>query len=539
MTLTTQDSHPTETDYDAVVVGAGFGGLYMLHKLRNELSMNVRVFDKAGGVGGTWYWNRYPGALSDTESFVYCYSFDKALLQEWQWDTRYVTQPQILSYLNHVADRLDLRRDIEFNTGVTGARFDEQRNLWEIQTDTDKTVTARYLITALGLLSATNVPDIKGIETFKGEQYHTGAWPEGIDFKGKRVGVIGTGSTGLQVITAIAPQASHLTVFQRSPQYSVPVGNGPVSPDYVKSVKQNYDQIWKDVRSSVVAFGFKESAVPAMSVSEEERRAVYQKAWETGCGFRFMFETFCDIATDETANETAAAFIRGKIAEIVKDPETARKLTPTDLYAKRPLCDSGYYATFNRDNVSLVDVKANPIAEVTPRCIKTADGVEHELDVLIFATGFDAVDGNYTRIDLRGRNGKTIKDKWKAGPTSYLGVAASDYPNLFMILGPNGPFTNLPPSIETQVEWISDLIKHMNDTGRQVVEATHEVEDGWTANCKEIAGYTLFPKADSWIFGANIPGKARTVMFYLAGLGAYTQKLNEVAGSGYPGFDIR
>jgi len=539
MTLTTQDSHPTETDYDAVVVGAGFGGLYMLHKLRNELGMKVRVFDKAGDVGGTWYWNRYPGALSDTESFVYCYSFDKALLQEWDWDTRYVTQPQILSYLNHVADRLDLRRDIEFNTGVTGARFDEQRNLWHVQLDSGKTVTARYLVTALGLLSATNVPDIKGIETFQGAQYHTGAWPEGLDFKGKRVGVIGTGSTGIQVITALAPQVGHLTVFQRSPQYSVPVGNGPVSPDYVKSVKQNYDQIWKDVRSSVVAFGFKESAVPALSVSEEERRAVYQKAWERGGGFRFMFETFCDIATDEAANETAAAFIRGKIAEVVKDPETARKLTPTDLYAKRPLCDSGYYATFNRDNVSLVDVKANPIAQVTPKGIKTADGVEHELDVLIFATGFDAVDGNYTRIDLRGRNGLTIQEKWKSGPTSYLGVANADYPNLFMILGPNGPFTNLPPSIETQVEWISDLIKHMNDTGHEVVEATHEGEDGWTATCKEIAGYTLFPKADSWIFGANIPGKTRTVMFYLAGLGAYSQKLNEVAGSGYPGFDIR
>jgi cyclohexanone monooxygenase len=539
MTLTTQDSPPAKTDYDAVVVGAGFGGLYMLHKLRDELGMKVRVFDKAGDVGGTWYWNRYPGALSDTETFVYCYSFDKALLQEWDWDTRYVTQPQILSYLNHVADRLDLRRDIEFNTGVTGARFDEQRNLWSVQLDSGKTVTARYLVTALGLLSATNVPDIKGIETFQGAQYHTGAWPEGLDFKGKRVGVIGTGSTGIQVITALAPQVGHLTVFQRSPQYSVPVGNGPVSPDYVKSVKQNYDQIWKDVRSSVVAFGFKESAVPALSVSEEERRAVYQKAWETGGGFRFMFETFCDIATDEAANETAAAFIRGKIAEVVKDPETARKLTPTDLYAKRPLCDSGYYATFNRDNVSLVDVKANPIAEVTPKGIKTADGVEHELDVLIFATGFDAVDGNYTRIDLRGRNGLTIQEKWKSGPTSYLGVANADYPNLFMILGPNGPFTNLPPSIETQVEWISDLIKHMNDTGHEVVEATHEGEDGWTATCKEIAGYTLFPKADSWIFGANIPGKTKTVMFYLAGLGAYSQKLNEVAGSGYPGFDIR
>lgn len=535
----TPSTHQPSTDYDAIVVGAGFGGLYMLHKLRDELGMHVRLLDKASGIGGTWHWNRYPGALSDTESFVYRYSFDENLLQEWDWDTRYLSQPQILSYLEHVADRYDLRRDIQLNTGVSGARFDEKRNVWEVQTDRGDKITAKYLITALGLLSATNVPDFKGRETFQGEQYHTGAWPENVDLKGKRVGVIGTGSTGLQVITAIAPQVKHLTVFQRSPQYSVPVGNGPVSPAYVKSVKENYDQIWKGVRESIVAFGFKESAVPAMSVSEEERRAVFQKAWETGGGFRFMFETFSDIATDPQANEAAAAFIRGKIAEIVKDPETARKLTPHDLYAKRPLCDTGYYATFNRDNVSLVDVKANPISEITPKGIRTSDGQEHELDVLIFATGYDAVDGNYTRIDIRGRNGQSIRDKWKNGPTSYLGVANADFPNLFMVLGPNGPFTNLPPSIETQVDWIAGLIKHMNDTGRQVVEATRQTEDQWTATCNEIAGYTLFPKAESWIFGANIPGKPRTVMFYLAGLGAYTQKLNEVQRAGYQGFEIR
>ncbi|HEY8707463.1 MAG TPA: NAD(P)/FAD-dependent oxidoreductase, partial [Burkholderiaceae bacterium] len=368
--------------------------------------------------------------------------------------------------------------------------------------------------------------------------YHTGAWPAGVDLKGKRVGVIGTGSTGVQVITAIAPEVKHLTVFQRSPQYSVPAQNGPLSKDYIKQVKANYGQIWNDVRKSVVAFGFPESQVPAMSVSDAERQAIYQSTWDKGGGFRFMFGAFSDIATDRQANETAAAFIRGKIAEIVKDPVTAKKLTPLDLYAKRPLCDGGYYATFNRDNVTLVDIKASPITEITPVGVRTTDG-EYELDVLIFATGFDAVDGSYTRIDIRGRNGKTIKDKWKGGPTSYLGVANADYPNMFMILGPNGPFTNLPPSIETQVDWIADLIEHANKKGLKVVEAKQDAESAWTLTCNEIAGYTLFPQAESWIFGANIPGKTKSVMFYMAGLGAYSQKLAEVKEQGYQGFALR
>ncbi|HAU57077.1 MAG TPA: NAD(P)/FAD-dependent oxidoreductase [Comamonadaceae bacterium] len=521
---------------DAIVIGAGFGGMYMLKKLRDEQGLKVRVFDKAGGVGGTWYWNRYPGALSDTESFVYCYSWDKELLQEMHITTRYVTQPQILSYLEHVADRYNLRPDIQLNTGITAAHFNETTNLWEVKTDTGEAYTAKFLVTALGLLSATNVPKIKGLDTFQGEWLHTGNWPEGVQHDDKRVGVIGTGSTGTQVITAIAPKVEHLTVFQRSPQYSVPVGNSPVTPEYVAEVKKNYDEIWDQVMGSVVAFGFKESTVSAMSVSEEERDVVFQKAWDNGGGFRFMFETFCDIATDERANKAAQDFIRSKIAEIVKDPETARKLMPQDLYAKRPLCDSGYYATFNRPNVDLVDVKANPIVEITPKGVKTTDGVEHALDMLIFATGFDAVDGNYTKIDIRGRKGITIQEQWKSGPSSYMGVANANFPNMFMVLGPNGPFTNLPPSIESQVEWIAALIKDVNAKDLKTVEATTEAESGWTKTCHDIAHMTLFPKADSWIFGANIPGKTNTVYFYMAGLGAYRQELSAVQNKGYEGF---
>ena len=526
-------------EFDAVVIGAGFGGLYMLRKLRDELGLKVRAFDKASDVGGTWYWNRYPGAMSDTESFVYCYSFDKALLQEWEWTTRYVKQPQILAYLNHVADRFDLRRDIQFDTEIKSAHFNETSNLWEIQTDKGGQITARYLVTAVGLLSASNIPDIKGRDTFQGQFIHTGAWPEGINLKGKRVGVVGTGSTGVQVITAIAPESEYLTVFQRSPQYSVPAGNGPVSKEEVTAVKERYDQIWADLRKSMVAFGFQESTVPAMSVSEEERKAVFQKAWETGGGFRFMFETFCDIPTDPAANAAAAAFIRRKIGETVKDPETARKLTPHDLYAKRPLCDSGYYETYNRDNVLLVDIKETPITEITAKGVKTSDGVEHELNVLVFATGFDAVDGNYTRIDLRGRGGIAINDRWEDGPTGYLAISTASFPNMFMILGPNGPFTNLPPSIETQVEFISDIIEYMEQEHFITVEAIDEAEQNWVSSCGEVAEATLFPKVDSWIFGANIPGKANANMFYFSGLNAYRQVLDEVKAKGYEGFAMR
>ncbi|WP_454866833.1 flavin-containing monooxygenase [Pseudomonas lini] len=542
MTTTVLAKRSVGTDiinYDAIVIGAGFGGIYMLKKLRDELGLKVRAFDKAGGIGGTWFWNRYPGALSDSETFVYCFSWDRELCQQWDITTRYLTQPQILSYLNHAVDRHDLRRDIQLETGITAAVFDEQSGRWLVTADDGHQYSAKYLVTALGLLSATNVPKINGLDQFKGHMYHTANWPADAVLEGKRVGVIGTGSTGCQVITAIAPTVGHLTVFQRSAQYTVPVGNGPVSREYVDDIKRNYDAIWKEVRSSRLAFGFPESDVPTMSVDAAERKAIFQRAWDGGGGFRYMFQTFNDIATSEEANVEAQNFVREKIAEIVKDPETARKLMPRDLYAKRPLCDSGYYATFNRPNVSLVDVKANPIEEITAKGIRTADGVEHELDVLVFATGFDAVDGNYKRIDIRGRDNVSMKDHWADGPSSYLSVATAKFPNMFMILGPNGPFTNLPPTIETEVEWVSELIDFMEQNELACVEPSAQSEHEWGVICQEIADQTLFAKTDSWIFGANIPGKSNKVYFYMGGLGAFSEQLAAVKNDDYRGFKFK
>ncbi|MGA8057207.1 MAG: NAD(P)/FAD-dependent oxidoreductase [Candidatus Binataceae bacterium] len=520
---------------DAVVIGAGFGGIYMLHKLRNGLGLKVRAYDKAGGVGGTWYWNKYPGALSDTEAHIYQYSFDKEMLQDWDWKNRYWNQADILAYLQAVVERHDLGKDIQLNTNIESLVFNDASHSWTVMTGDGETVTARYVVCALGLLSKINLPDIKGRDSFRGTMVHTGDWPADLTLEGKRVGVIGTGSTGTQFICAASKLAGHLTVFQRSAQYSVPSGNGPVKKEYVKKIKANYDQIWEQVRSSFVGFGFQESDVPAMSVSEEERERVFQEAWEKGNGFRFMFGTFSDVAIDPAANRAARLFIRRKIADIVKDPETARKLTPTDPYAKRPICNLDYYETFNRDNVTLVSTKENPIIEITPRGVLTDDGVEYELDVLVFATGFDAVDGNYHQMDIRGRGGRTIQQHWKDGPTTYLGVATTGFPNMFMVLGANSCFANIPPVIETQVEFISDLISRAQRTGA-AVEPTEEAESYWTATCKQIADATLFAKTESWIFGANIPGKPHTVLFYMGGLAPYRQMLADVARADCAGF---
>jgi len=520
-------------DYDAVVVGAGFGGLYSVYKLRDEQGLNVLGFDSAGDVGGTWYWNRYPGAVSDTESYVYRYSFSGELLQKGRWKTRYLTQPEILDYMNEVADHYDLRRSYQFGTKVTATHFDDAAGLWKVTTDKGQTVTAKYLITGLGLLSAVNKPNFKGIDSFKGQIMHTGAWAQDANLEGKRVGVIGTGSTGVQVIIATAPIAKHLTVFQRSAQYVVPIGNTPQSAEVIAEQKANYDDIWKQVKSSVVAFGFEESTIPAETASEEVRNAVFEAAWQRGGGFYFMFGTFCDIATSQIANDAAANFIKKKITEIVKDPVLAKTLTPKDIYAKRPLCANNYYGVYNRDNVTLADVKADPIAEFTPTGIRLQSGAEHELDVVIFATGFDAVDGNYTRIDMRGRRGVTMREKWKDGPLGYLGMMETDFPNFFMILGPNGPFTNLPPSIETQVEWIAETIEMMEAKGRASIEPTEAARDEWVGLCRTIADMTLFPKAESWIFGANSPGKKNVVMFYMAGLGNYRNAIGAVKDGGY------
>lgn len=521
---------------DALVVGAGFGGIYMLHKLRNDLGLDAVAIDKASGVGGTWFWNKYPGALSDSESFVYQYSFDRDLYAETPWTTKYVRQPQILDYLNGVVDRYELRSHVQLETTMTSAVFDEESATWTVQTDRGVTFETPFLVNGLGLLSATNVPDFPGMESFKGQVVHTGAWPEDLDITGKRVGVIGNGSTGGQVITASAPLVGHLTSFQRTPQYSVPAGNRELSPEQLQDYRDNFDKVWGQVFGSGLCMGFEESTRETFAHTPEERERIYEEAWTEGGGFRFMFETFGDIATNAEANEEAARFIRKKIGTIIKDPETARKLTPTDLYARRPLCDSGYYDTFNRPNVSMVRIDETPITHLTEEGIVTSDGTLHELDVLILATGFDAVDGNYRRIDIRGRNGEQLGEHWADGPSSYLGMATTGFPNLFMILGPNGPFTNLPPAIETQVEWIASTIEHARSTGKAWLEVKPDVETTWTDTCMDIADQTLFPKAASWIFGANIPGKKRTVMFYLGGMATYRELLAQEVAEDYPGF---
>jgi cyclohexanone monooxygenase len=522
--------------FDAIVIGAGFGGLYMLRKLRDEMNLHVQAFDRASDVGGTWYWNRYPGALSDTESVVYRYSFDEDLLKEWKWDTRYLQQPQIMAYLQHVADRFDLRRSIDFGVGIASAIFDEGRAIWNVATDDGEELTARFVVAAVGPLAATNIPDIPGIEDFEGEMFHTSKWPEGVNLAGKRVGVVGTGSTGIQLTTAIAPEVSHLTIFQRTPQYSVPVGNGPVTEEYLADIQANYRQIWEDVRGSAFAMGFKESTISAMTVSDEEREAIFEKAWQHGGGFRYAFETFADILIDPQANHAAAEFIRTKIGQIVKDPATAKMLIPTDYYVKRPLCDSGYFEIFNRSNVTLVNVKATPIATITPTGLTLYNGDAYELDVLVFATGFDAVDGNFKKMDIRGRKGLTLSDHWKEGAASYLSVATAGFPNLFMIAGPLMPFSNFPPLLEMQVQLIGDLIAKTTDGNFNSVETTQEAEDGWVEECATMAGGMLLTRSDSWIFGANIPGKPKRVLFHVGGVSMFQQTVTDMKTDGFAGF---
>lgn len=450
---------------------------------------------------------------------------------------------------------------------MTGARWDASCARWHVETSTGIRFTTRYLITALGLLSKQNFPNITGIDSFQGEKYHTGAWPADVELKGKRVGVIGNGSTGVQVITAIAKDVKHLVSFQRNPQYSVPSGQSAVSKEYREHVNENYQQIWKDVKASKFGFGFHETDRPTFSVSPEERERIFEKAWKTGGGFRFMFETFNDIAENEDANNEASDFIKKKIRATVHDQDKARKLLPTQLYARRPLCDAGYYEQFNRDNVDIVSLHETPIDRITPKGIKTSDGTEHELDVLIFATGFDAVDGNYTRLAIEGVDGRTLREHWSHGPTSYLGISVPKFPNMFMILGPNGPFCNIPPAIETHVEVISDIIatveeRNQRQTGKPtanngarhdsfvtprdqvngqenvVIEPTLEAEQAWSKVCDQESATSLFRKTDSWIFGSNIQGKAHAVMFYFGGLGKYREQLRDVAADGWKGFNI-
>jgi cation diffusion facilitator CzcD-associated flavoprotein CzcO len=524
---------------DALVVGAGFGGIYQLYALL-KLRLNVKVIDAAGDVGGTWYWNRYPGAMSDTESFVYRYSWDKEDLVTYPWSHHYVKQPEVLKYLEYVVDRHDLRKHMQFNTEMLSADWDEDAHLWRVETSTGQTFMVRYLVTALGLLSKANYPDIPGLDTFKGEVTHTAAWRSNLSVEGKNVGVIGCGSTGVQVITEIAKKVKTLICFQRTPQYSVPSGDRPVSPEYRQYVNSNYDDINAQVRNSICGFGFVESTLSFDSVPPEKRNEIFEELWKKGNGFRFLFGGFSDIATNREANEAACQFIRDKISEIVKDPEKAKKLTPYDLYARRPLCDGGYYEQFNRPNVSIVDLKDNPITAITPEGVHTEDGKVHKLDMLIFATGFDAVEGNYLRLKIHGRGGKTLQEHWSNGPTSYLGVFIPEFPNLFTITGPQGPFTNLPPAIEAHVELIAASIERAEGArkrgGQGVIEALPEAEKAWVQECERVAEGSLFKETASWIFGNNISGKKVALRFYFGGLKKYYETLKVVAEDGYRGF---
>jgi cyclohexanone monooxygenase len=524
---------------DAVIVGAGFAGLYMLQRLRG-LGLSARVYEAGDGVGGTWYWNRYPGARCDVESMDYSYSFSEELQQEWSWTERYASQPEILRYINHVADRFDLRRDIQLATRVTAATFDEATNRWAIETDRGHRASARFCIMATGCLSEAQVPGFKGLETFAGRWYHTGHWPhEGVDFTGQRVGVIGTGSSAIQSIPIIARQAAHLFVFQRTPNFSIPAHNTPLDRETERRVKANYAEYRRRARESRVGFVVESHEQSALAVSREEREREYEARWKRG-GLGFN-ATFTDLLTSQDANDTASEFLHGKIRSTVRDPEVAEKLLPRGypVGTKRLCIDTDYYATFNRDNVSLVDVRTAPIEAITPSGLRTRDR-EYTLDSLVFATGFDAMTGALLGIDIRGRAGQTLRERWAAGPRTYLGLAIAGFPNLFIITGPGSPsvLSNMIVSIEQHVDWIADCIAYLRAHGRGRIEATADAEDRWVAHVNEVSETTLYPLANSWYVGANVPGKPRIFMPYVGGVGAYRQRCDAVAAQGYEGFTL-
>jgi cation diffusion facilitator CzcD-associated flavoprotein CzcO len=524
---------------DITVVGAGFAGMYAIHRAR-ALGMSVQVFEAGTDVGGTWYWNRYPGARCDVESVEYSYSFDDDLQQEWEWTERYSAQPEILRYAQHVAERFDLRRDIQFSTRVISAHFDETSNTWTTKTDCGDVVTSQFIIFATGCLSSTNMPHFEGADSFSGETYHTGQWPhEGVDFTGKRVGIIGTGSSAVQSIPKIAEQADHLYVFQRTASFAVPARNEEINHDYVNWVKENYSTFRDANRQMSAAFG---STVPrgeksALDVDKEELWADLEARWNRG-GFGFL-SGFTDFLLDIRANDLVSDFVRSKIADIVKDPETAHNLMPSQvLGCKRLIIDTGYYETFNRDNVTLVPVDSHPIEHITSSGIVTG-GQEYACDAIVYATGFDAMTGSLLKIDIRGRGNQSLADAWNAGPVTYLGLMTSGFPNMFMVSGPGSPsvLTNMIMSIEQHVEWITDCFAHMRTIGTTCIETSDTAQDEWVHYVNAVAERTLYPSCNSWYLGANVEGKPRVFM-PLIGFPGYVTKCNEVVASGYRGFQF-
>jgi cyclohexanone monooxygenase len=527
-------------ELDAVIIGAGFAGLYMLHRLRG-LHLTARVFEAGSGVGGTWFWNRYPGARVDIESQEYSFSFSEELEMDWEWTERYAPQPELLKYANHVTDRFDLRRDIQFDTRVISAIFDEARNRWTITTDQEDVISARYCIMATGCLSAAKEPDIPGAGCFQGETYSTAAWPQGgVDFSGKKVGIIGTGSSGVQTITTIAPEVGELTVFQRTPNFSVPAHNGPIDPAVAadwKANRETYRQLERESGIGIMALDPSEAL--ALEVSADERERVFEERWARG-GF-CVATAFADVGANLEANGLAVDFIAKKIRGIVKDQDVAERLIPrTYPFASKRICvDTGYFEVYNQDNISLVDINETPIDTITPTGIRTSER-DYAFDALIFAIGFDAMTGALDRIDIRGRGGLRLKDKWTEGPLTYLGLMVSGFPNLFAITGPGSPsvLSNMIVSIEQHVDFIADCIDHLGSRQLSVIEPTEAAEREWVDHVNELAAETLYMQANSWYLGANVPGKPRVFMPYPGGVGPYREKCIEVAANNYEGFAL-
>ena len=527
--------------FDALIVGAGLSGLYQCKMLRDDLGLRVRVLEAGSGVGGTWFWNRYPGARCDVESLSYSYSFSPELEQEWTWTEKYPTQPEILRYISHVADRFDLHRDISLDTRVTSAVYDEGEHRWSVTTGNGDVLDARFLIMATGCLSVSKAPEIPGADRFTGPIHHTGHWPhEGVDFTGVRLGVIGTGSSGIQSIPLLAEQAAELTVFQRTPNFSMPAGNRPLAAEEITDMKENYRDWRAAQRSSGFGVPVPAPTQSALEVSEDERRATYQAGWDQG-NLVGVLASYTDTLTDARANDTAAEFVREKIRAKVTDPATAEKLCPTSFPygTKRPCLDTGYYETFNSEHVHLVDLRETPLQEITETGIRTSQRT-YEVDAIVFATGFDAMTGALTSIDIRGVGGVSLKERWNEGPRSYLGLAVAGFPNLFTITGPSSPsvLSNMMVSIEQHVEWVSAAVAHLREQGLTRIDATTEAEDEWVRHVEQVGNATLYPTADSWYMGSNVPGKPRVFMAYIGGVGPYADMITEIANEGYRGFAL-